>query len=126
MLRTSLVALVFSGLLTPAFGGDMEAGSVLICDTQHQAERVASLLQTDAVDAVSVVSDVNAEEHSPTACGMADVTFLRGSTLATVRTGAQTFQIAKVLVMGVLTKTGVQDVAPQIYFSVTKIDERRA
>ena len=126
MFREFAVALLSCGLIAPAFAGDIEADTVLICDTQHQAERVASLMHGDMQDAISVVSDVNAEEHSPTACGVADVTFLRGSNLATVRIKDKTFQITKILVMGVITRTGVQDVAPKIYFSVSRIDERLA
>jgi hypothetical protein len=124
MIRVSLAALVSCTLIAPAVAGDIEADTVLICDTQHQAERVAALMHGD--DAVSVVSDVNAEEHSDTACGLAEVTFLRGPTLATIRTRDGTFVVAKILVMGAITTTGVKDVAPQFYFAVSKIDERIA
>jgi hypothetical protein len=124
MIRVSLAALVSCALIAPALAGGIEADTVLVCDTQHQAERVAALMHGD--DAISVVSDVNAEEHSETACGLADVIFLRGPTLATVRTRDATFAIAKILVMGAITRTGVRDVAPHFYFAVSKIDERAA
>jgi hypothetical protein len=124
MIRVSLAALVSCALIAPALAGGIEADTVLICDTQHQAERVAALMHGD--DAISVVSDVNAEEHSDTACGLADVTFLRGPVLATIRTRDATFVIDKILVMGAITKTGVKDVPPQFYFLVSKVDERVA
>jgi hypothetical protein len=124
MIRVSLAALVSCALIVPALAGGIEADTVLICDTQHQAERVAALMHGD--DAISVVSDVNAEEHSDTACGLADVTFLRGPVLATIRTRDATFVIDKILVMGAITPTGVKDVPPQFYFSVAKVDERIA
>jgi hypothetical protein len=124
MIRRCAVALLSCGLIAPAVAGEVETGTVLICDTQHQAERLASLMHGD--DAVSVVSDVNAEEHSDTACGIADVAFLRGSNLATIRTKDETFEVAKILIMGVVTGTRVKDVPPKIYFSVFKIDERIA
>jgi hypothetical protein len=124
MLRTSLVALLLSGFAASALAGELEAGTILICDTEHQAVRVASLLHGD--DAVSVVRDINAEEHSPTACGLTDAIFRRGASPVTVRTKDGTFEIVKVLVTGVINKTGVQDVPAQIYFTVNKLDERIA
>jgi hypothetical protein len=124
MIRTLAIALLSCSLLTAAHARDVEAGTVLICDTQHQAERVASLIHGDGSDVVNVVSDVNAEENSPSACGVADVTYLRGANLATIRSAHETFDIAKIMVMGVITPNGVQDVSPRFYFLVTKVDER--
>jgi hypothetical protein len=116
------VALLSLTLPVPGHAQEIEVGSAVICDTQQQAERVGLLMHGDARIALSVV---NAEENA-TACGVANFAYLRGSSLATVRTKDETFQIAKIIVVGVVTETGVRAVAPNFYFSVFKIDERIA
>jgi hypothetical protein len=112
--------------LQAAHAREIEADTALICDTQQQAEKVAAILRSDAPGIKAALAHVNEEEHSPSACGLADVEFLRGSNVATIRTGSETFEIAKIMVIGVLTETGVQDVAPKFYFSIFKVEERGA
>jgi hypothetical protein len=118
------IGLVLLSLSLPTSGNarEIEIGSAVICDTQQQAERLGSLMHGDARNALSVV---NAEENE-TACGVASLAYLRGSNLATVRTKDGTFQIAEIMVVGVITETGIQAVRPNFYFSVFKIDERIA
>jgi len=120
------LALCSALLCAPAQARDIEVGTVLMCDTQQQAERVGTLLRGDAQNVVSAVSEVNAEENSQTACGVVNVTYVRGTNLATVRAKGETFQIAPILVIGILDQTGVQSVPQNVYFSVFKIDERMA
>jgi hypothetical protein len=120
------LALCSALLCAPAQAGDIEVGTVLMCDTQQQAERVGTLLHGDATNVVSAVSEVNAEENSQTACGVVNVTYVRGTSLATVRAKGETFLIAPILVIGILNETGVQSVPQNVYFSVFKIDERMA
>jgi hypothetical protein len=119
------VAILFSSLQV-AHAREIEADTALICDTQQQAEKVAVILRSDAPGIKAALAHVNEEEHSPSACGLADVEFLRGSNIVTIRTGGETFQIAKIMVIGVLSEIGVQDVAPKFYFSIFKIEERGA
>jgi hypothetical protein len=47
--------------------GDYEVGANLVCDTQGQVERFASLFTGDAQAAIRLV---NAEEHNPSACAI--------------------------------------------------------
>jgi hypothetical protein len=124
---TSLIgaAILFSSLQV-AHAREIEADTALICDTQQQAEKVAVILRSDAPGIKAALAHVNEEEHSPSACGLADVKFLRGSNIVTIRTESETFQIAKIMVIGVLSEIGVQDVAPKFYFSIFKIEERGA
>jgi hypothetical protein len=105
-----------------AHAPDVEVGNAVICDTRWQAERVGALMHGDAKVALAAV---NAEEYAK-ACGLANLAYLRGPTLATVRTKDETFEIAKVMVVGVPTETGVKAVTPSFYFMVIKIDERMA
>jgi hypothetical protein len=125
-LATLATLAIGAGLVTQADARDIEAGTVLMCETQVQAERLAVLLHGDAENAVSSISAINAEEDSGNGCGVADIVYLLGTDVATVRGTGDTFQIAPVLVMGILQGNNIQSVPQSVYFSVIKIDERRA
>jgi hypothetical protein len=118
------VGAVLLALALPAAGHaeEIEVGTVAICDTQQQAEWVGALMHGDAQVALKAV---NAQEH-PGACGLANVAYIRGATLSTIRTADETFEIAPILVLGMVTEAGMQAVAPNLYFIVRKIDERVA
>jgi hypothetical protein len=60
------------------------------------------------------------------ACGFVDAAYVRGTDITTIRAKGETFQIAPILVIGILNETGVQSVPQNVYFSVFKIDERMA
>jgi len=85
----ALVALLATSLATAASfpvraadeeAVDYEVGKALICDTQAQAERFVTLFDGDAPAAVGIV---NAEQHDPTACAIANVAYVRGPSLGT-------------------------------------------
>ncbi len=113
-------------LSAPARAHDFELGTTIICDTQRQVERFVSHVRGHAESAVSAVSAVNAEENNQTACGMSKLVFLRGASIATLRTKDETFEIVEILVVGVATESGVQAAAPNVYFAVFKVEESRA
>jgi hypothetical protein len=113
-------------LCVPAKARDIEVGTVLVCDTQRQAERVGTLLHGDAQNVASALSEVNDEENDRTACGVVNAAYVRGTDLTTVRAKGGTFQIAPILVIGILDENGMQSVPQNVYFSVFKIDERMA
>ena len=100
----------------------VEVGQVLICDTQQQAERVGALMHGDAQTALTAV---NADEH-PGACGLANVAYIPGATLSSVRTAEESFEIGPILVLGIVSEAGMQAVTPNVYFILRKIDERVA
>jgi hypothetical protein len=102
---------------------DVQVGTALVCDTQEQVERFVAVYAGDAATAVSAV---NAEEHNPSACGMASVAYVVSPPLATARSKHATFQIVKILVLGVTTEAGVQPVKPAPFFSALEVDEREA
>jgi hypothetical protein len=102
---------------------DAEYDTGVICDTQKQAERLAMLLDGDEHTAIAMV---NAEERDPSACAVESVAFVRGASLATARSGADTFAVVEILVVGVDLGSGFQSVAPSAYFMLVKIDERIA
>jgi len=102
---------------------DIEYGSGVICDTQKQAERLAKLLDGNEHTAIAMV---NAEERDPRACAVETVAFVRGASLATARSRADTFAVVEILVVGVDLGSGFQSIAPAAYFMLVKIDERNA
>jgi hypothetical protein len=66
---------------------------------------------------------VNTEEQNPNACGLATVAFMRGPDLGTARNKESAFQIARILVVGVETPSGLRAVRPSAYFSAFKVIE---
>ena len=102
---------------------DTEYVSGVICDTQKQAERLAKLLDGNEHTAIAMV---NAEERDPRACAVETVAFVRGASLATARSRADTFAVVEILVVGVDLGSGFQSIAPAAYFMLVKIDERNA
>jgi len=110
-------------LVSPAYADDIQVGAGLLCDTQQQAERFAALYDGDAAIAIRTV---NAEEHNPTACGVVAMAYVAGPPLSTARTKDLTFEIIQVLVIGVITRNGMQSVEPAHFFSVVPVEELRA
>jgi hypothetical protein len=51
------------------------------------------------------------------------VAFVRGPQVATVRSKDKTFQLVRILVVGVDTPSGFQSVVPAAYFSLFKVEE---
>jgi hypothetical protein len=116
----SLLLLVAPCVGAPALADDYEVGTNLFCDTKAQAERFVTLF---AGDAEAAVVAVNAEVQNPTACALMDVAFMRGSQVDTVRHGDNTFEIVRILVVGLSTASGVKPVRPAAYFSLFSIKE---
>jgi plastocyanin len=102
---------------------DTEYDTGVICDTQKQAERLAMLLDGNEHTAIAMV---NAEERDPSACAVETVAFVRGASLGTTRSRADTFAVVEILVVGADLGSGFQSVAPGAYFMLVKIDERNA
>jgi hypothetical protein len=104
----------------PAQAQEFEVGTTLICDTQAQVERFVALYDENGQSAVDAV---NAEVHDPNACAVSTIAYVRGPQLTTARKKDAAFQIAKVLVLGVVTPTGLQPVPPVTFFSLFEIEE---
>jgi hypothetical protein len=108
---------------SPSPVDEVQVGMALVCDTQQQVERYVAVYDGDAGTAVRTVND---EEHDPNACGMASMAYMVSAHVATARSKAATFQIVKVIVVGLVTKEGVQPVRPAPFFSILEVDERIA
>ncbi len=110
-------------LVAPARGAEIEIGTGLVCNTQKQVQEFLAFNEADPQTAVRAVND---EERDPTACGVANLAFVRGHNAVTVRTKDATFQITNILVIGVVSDDGINSVVPSVQFFLSKIDERRA
>jgi hypothetical protein len=100
---------------------EVELGPGLVCDTQKQVERFVALYSGDAQAAVNAV---NAEMNDPTACGLANMAFVRGPQLATARNKDTTFDIVQILVVGVANEAGgVQTITPALFYSLFPVEE---
>ena len=115
-----LLGLLAALLCTPAQAADYEVGTSIVCDTQAQMERFVTLF---AGDAQSAIDTVNAGEHNPTACALANVAYLRGSRIEMVRHADRAFEIVRILVVGIDTAAGIHAVQPAAYFSLFGVKE---
>jgi hypothetical protein len=125
----SLVALLAASVATvmshPVQAADepavnYETGKALICDTQAEAERFVAAFNGDAPAAIEVV---NAEQHDPTACVIANVAYVRGPTLGTARNRDAAFEIVRILVIGVQVENAMRAAKPAAYFSLLRVKE---
>ena len=115
------LALLFLAFTFPARAQDIEYDTGAICDTQNQAQRLAMLLDDE-----HAIAMVNAEEGNPSACAVETVAYVRGASLATVRSKAKAFAVIEILVVGVNLESGFRSIPPNVYFMLVKIDERDA
>jgi hypothetical protein len=117
------VALLSVLLCGSARAQKVEVGIGVVCDTQRQMERFVALFESDAEAAVNAV---NAEQDDPTACVLGSIAYLRGPDIATARARHATFQIVRILVVGIFTEAGYRATVPAAFFSVEKVEERAA
>jgi hypothetical protein len=108
------------GSPAPAQEMEVEVGTRLICDTQEQVERFVALYDGDAE---RTVERVNGAVHDPSACSVSTMAYVRGTQLGTARNKDSAFEIAPILVLGVVTEAGVRSVKPARYFSAFELDE---
>jgi hypothetical protein len=116
------LALLFLAFTFPARAHDIEYDTGAICDTQNQAQRLAMLIDDDE----HAIAMVNAEEGNPSACAVETAAYVRGASLATVRSKAKAFAVIEILVVGVNLQSGFCSIPPNVYFMLVKIDERDA
>jgi hypothetical protein len=114
------VVLALAAAVLPARAQEVRTGKLMICDTQKQVERFVALFNGDARTAVSAV---NAEEHNPSACAVADVAYLAGPQIGMARTRSDAFQILPVIVLGLSTPAGLRSIAPAPFYALVKVTE---
>jgi hypothetical protein len=117
------VILVLVLLCFSARAQEVEVATGIVCDTQKQMERFVALFDGDREAAVKAV---NAEDDNPNACVVGTIAYVRGPQITTLRTKSATFQIVRVLVVGILTEAGFRATVPSALFSAQRIEERAA
>ena len=119
-LVVALLSLATLSLPAQANTEGLETGALVICDTQKQIERLGELFEGKADAAISAV---NVEASDPTACGMADVAYVAGKPLGTVRSKSHAFHVVPIIVVAVNTPRGQQPVNSTVYFTLVKVQE---
>jgi hypothetical protein len=105
----------------PAFAADVAIGRGIICDTQEQMERYVAVFKGDMKAALTTV---NTEAKKEDACAAAAIAFLAGETATTARNNdGEAYKVLRILVLGVVTDMGLQQVAPFPQFTIMRIDE---
>jgi hypothetical protein len=112
-------------LVTPAAAGEtpnasIQVGTTIICDTQQQMERFVVLFEGDFAAAMN---KVNTEENNPTACIGATMAYVQGDELSKAKGLRGTYNIIRVLVLGITTPMGFQAIQPAAFFSIVKSEE---
>jgi hypothetical protein len=110
-------------LAAPVQAQTVEIGTGIFCNTQEQTERFVAYFDGDEMTAVNAV---NAEENESIACIQGTVAFFRGPEIETARNKIGAYHVLKVIIVGILTETGLQPIAPAPSFSVESVDERVA
>lgn len=113
------IALLATFIGAPAHANGIETGTIMVCDTQQQVERVGQLF--DGNNAQAAIGAVNSTEKD--ACGVAEVTYVQGKPMATVRSKSHTFHVVPVIVVGVNTPGGLQPVDSAVLFTLVQVKE---
>jgi hypothetical protein len=114
------IAVILLALSAPAQAQEAELGTHLVCDTREQAERFVAVFNGNVEAAANAV---NAEVNDPTACAAVAAAYYRGKRIATAKCNGMTYEVVRVLVVGVKTQGGVQAVVPQVLFAIVKVEE---
>jgi hypothetical protein len=101
----------------------VEIGNGIFCNTQEQIERFVAHFDGDEMTAVNAV---NAEENKSYACVQGTVEFFRGPEIETARNKIGAYHVLKVIIVGILTESGLRSIGPTPSFSVESVDERVA
>jgi hypothetical protein len=99
---------------------DIQVATTVICDTQAQMERFVVVFDGDYAAAMN---KVNAEENNPTACIGATMAYVQGNELSKAKGFKGTYNIIRVLVLGITTPLGFQPIQPAAFFSIMKSEE---
>lgn len=112
------------GLLASLFlASTVATGSLTVCETQQQIERLSHLIGYQQKSAINIV---NVEVKNPRACAAVNVAYIPGVVMETIREGDDTYIIQEVLVVGLLNGEAVVPFKPTIVFGLIRVDERKA
>jgi hypothetical protein len=96
----------------------VEIDTNLFCDTQQQVQRFVSLLDENGGSAEAAIASVNDENKTPDACVIATVAYRRTGTAGEVKNTTATFDVMRIVVLGVYTVRGLEPARPLELFTL--------
>lgn len=96
----------------------VEIDTNLFCDTQQQVERFVSLLDENKGSAEAAIAGVNQESKIQDACVIATAAFRRAGVASTVKNNEATFDVTRIVVLGVYTVNGLERSLPTEFFTL--------
>ena len=116
----TIILLMLLSLIPAARGDPAQTyqGTGVICDEPEQVARYVRSQEGDGT-----LAAINAE--NPRACAIMKVAFFMGETGETITTSSGTWQITKILIVGVDVGQGIQPVQPTVQWSAFQPDEER-
>jgi len=96
----------------------VEIDTNLICDTPQQVERFVSLLDEKAGSAEAAITAVNEENNTQDACVIATAAYRRAGVAARAKNREASFDVTRIVVLGVYTVNGLQRTLPTEFFTL--------
>lgn len=94
----------------------VEIDTNLFCDTQQQVERFVTLLDQNGGSAEAAMAAVNEENKTQDACVIATAAYRRTGVVSTVKNQEATFDVARIVIIGVYTLKGLERSLPTEFF----------
>ena len=96
----------------------VEIDTNLFCDTQQQVERFVSLLDQNGGSAEAAIEAVNDESKTQDACVIATAAYRRSGVAGTAKNNEATFDVTRIVVIGVYTVNGLERSMPTEFFTL--------
>lgn len=96
----------------------VEIDTNLFCDTQQQVERFVTLLDENGGSAEVAIEKVNTETKTQDACIIATAAYRRTGITGTVKNSEATFDVTRIVVVGVYTVNGLERSLPTEFFTL--------
>lgn len=96
----------------------VEIDTNLICDTREQVERFVALLDEHKGSAEAAIASVNQENKTQDACVIATAAYRRTGVVSTVKNREATFDVTRIVVLGIYTVNGLERSLPTEFFTL--------
>lgn len=96
----------------------VEIDTNLFCDSQQQVERFVTLLDQNGGSAEAAIAAVNEESKVQDACVIATAAYQRSGVAGTVKNTEATFDVTRIVVIGVYTVNGLERSMPTEFFTL--------
>jgi hypothetical protein len=103
----------------------VEIDTNLICDTPQQVERFVTLLDENKGSAEAAIDGVNEENKTQDACVIATAAYRRAGVAATIKNTEATFDVTRIVVIGVYTVNGLERSMPTEFFALLLHDSEQ-